>query len=163
MNNIRIESNGKLIIEDARLIFRNFEGRETPYNRGGDRNFCVLIDDPEDAAAIQDYGYNVKIRKPRDEEDEVTHYLKVNVSYKFRSPRVIMHTRKNATPMEEDSVKLLDDVDILSADMVINPYSWERPNASGVSAYLDTLHVMIQDDYFADKYADAYADEHPEE
>ncbi len=38
-----------LVIEDARLIFKNFGGKEGQYNRAGDRNFCVIL--PEDAAA----------------------------------------------------------------------------------------------------------------
>ncbi len=36
------------MVEDARLIFRNFAGKEGQYNREGDRNFAVIL--PDDVA-----------------------------------------------------------------------------------------------------------------
>ena len=41
-----------IISENARIIFRNFSGKEDKYNRAGDRNFCVIIEDHNDACLL---------------------------------------------------------------------------------------------------------------
>ena len=144
---------GTLVLEDARVVFRNFAGKEGMYNRDGDRNFCVLLEDDLASDMLQD-GWNVKRLKPREGEEQGTAYIQVSVGFKGRPPRMVMITSQGRTDLGEDECVLLDWADIEKVDLIVRPYHWNVNGRTGVKAYLKSIFVVIHEDYLELKYAD---------
>lgn len=143
----------KVTMEDVRIVFRNFSGKEGQYNREGDRNFAVLLEDDIAEQMARD-GWNVKWLKPREAGDPEQAYLQVSVSYKGRPPRIVMVTSQGRTNIEEDLVAMLDWVDMRTVDLIVNPYEWAVSGKSGIKAYLHAIYVIIEEDELERKYAD---------
>lgn len=141
-----------LQIDDARIIYRNFAGVGGKFNREGDRNFAVVIPDEQIAQQLAEEGWNVKIRPPRDMDDAPFMYLPVKVKFNDRGPNVYLVTGDNMNRLDEETVGMLDDVDILSVDLDIRPYDWEVNGKTGRSAYLQSMKVVQQVDRFAARH-----------
>lgn len=144
---------GTLIMENARIVFRNFAGVEGMYNREGDRNFCVLLDEDTAQDMIAD-GWNVKRLKPREDAEVGTAYIQVSVGFKGRPPRMVMITSKGRIELGEEECVLLDWADMERVDLIVRPYHWNVNGRTGVKAYLKSIFVTIHEDYLELKYAD---------
>jgi len=140
-------------IEGARIIFRNFEGKEGQYNAKGDRNFTVVIDDQRVAEQMMLDGWNVKVKEGREEGDPPEMHLSVAVSYKHRPPRIVTVTSSGRTNLDETTVEILDWADISNVDLIINAYEWDVNGKQGIKAYLKTMFVTIDEDDLERKYA----------
>ena len=154
---------GILQIDDARIIFRNFSGEPSKFNRAGDRNFAVVIPEQDIADALINDGWNVKIKPPREEGDEPFMFLPVKVKFNDRGPRVYLQNSlggRNRVTLDEDTVGILDNVDIINVDLDIRPYDWDVQGKTGRTAYLQSICVTQEVDRFFDRYAEQ---ESPEE
>lgn len=179
-----------LPIFGAELIFRNFEGRETDYNRAGDRNFSVVIPDINQAIELYNLGWNIQIRpkeqqtrvemktacrtfeervdwlESRGELQDALFHLKVNVSYKYadREPHIylIEEGMKKKTELKKENVSTLDKAPIINSDITINASYWNKGGRSGYMAYLKEAYITIPSSPVTDKYRDYYTEEEQE-
>ena len=151
---------GILQIDDAVIAFRNFRGEGDKFNREGDRNFVLIIPNEEIADALAKEGWNVKIKDPREEGDTPFMYLPVKVKFNDRGPQVYLITGERHNRLDENSVAILDDIDILSVNLDIRPYDWEVNGKTGRTAYLQAIEVFQEIDRFAARYAE---EENPRE
>jgi len=140
-------------IEDAKLLFKNFSGKEGKFNPPGKRNFCVELT-PEIAEELKADGWNVKKAISKYEGSDDLLYLPIAVAFGNYPPKIILITSHGKTKLTEEDVNTLDWADIETADVLINPYQYEVNGTKGIKAYLKALYVTIKEDEFESKYYD---------
>ena len=147
-------------IDDARLVFRNFSGKGDKYNREGDRNFAVVIPTQEQADALLTdtnefgIGWNVRVKAPREEGDEPFRYLKVKITFNEHGPEIYLNSNGNRRLLTEETVGILDNIDIESVDLDIRPYDGDGNYGPFRSAYLVGMEVFQNISRFAARYAE---------
>lgn len=145
---------GVLEIEDARIIYRNFAGVGSKFNREGDRNFAVIVPNQELCDELLDAGWNVKIKPPREEYDEPFMFLPVKIKFNNRGPAAYVVSGDSVTRLNEDTIGMLDEIDIASVDMDLRAYDWDVNGKTGRTAYLQAINVTQNIDRFGARYAE---------
>lgn len=143
----------KIVLENARVMFRNFSGKEGKFNPAGRRNFHVQLP-TELAEELQDEGWNVKWFTPKEPDDVPTAHMQVSFSYENYPPNIFLIAGRKKTKLDEESVEILDHAEFENVDLIIRPYNWETATGTGVKAYVDSMYVTIREDAFAKKYED---------
>ncbi len=144
-------------VENAQIIFRNFTGEPTKFNKdGGKKTFSLKLDE-DFANKLREDGWNVKTWEPEN-SDEVVYHLPVEVSYNLYPPKIFMISGNKKTLLAEETVAALQYAEFENVDLIIRPYCWEVNGKSGVKAYVKTLYATIVEDEFEKKYRDLDSD-----
>lgn len=142
-------------LEDVTIGFRNFEGREGPYNKTGERSFAVFLDN-DTAKELAEQGWNIKfpkdVEKTDPDQESRNPYLQVSVGFEHFPANVFLISNGNPTKLSEQEVAMLDWAELENVDLVIRPYEWSVRGAVGIKAYLKSGYFSIVTDRFAAKY-----------
>lgn len=145
--------NNILSIRDARILFRNFSGKEQRYNPAGNRNFCVIL--PDDVVDhLKEDGWNIRYLKPREDGDDPTPYVQVKVAFNAFPPKIVLVTKSGKNILNEDNINMLDWAEITKVDLAIRPRHWDDNGRDRVKAYLKTMYVTVYEDDFEQDYDD---------
>lgn len=157
------QTDNTVLMEGVRLVFRNFTGKEGPYNAEGERGFGVVLPSREVAEAMAGDEWNVKQFKERDDDEEGVEpefWLPVKLKYRARDgstvrpPKIVMITSRGRTNLTEENVELLDWADIQNVDLIVRPSPWNVQGKQGIAAYVQSMFVTIEEDALEKKYAE---------
>lgn len=148
-----------LIIEGAQIFYKNFSGRPTEYNREGDKNFCVYIDNEELANEMINDGWN--IRNTNSEEPRYYTAVKINYDNEYYVPEVYkINSRNKKELLKKDTIACLDSADIANIDILISASTNSTTCKYALKGYVKEMYVTINESRLAQKYAEL---ESPEE
>ncbi len=145
--------NRNIAIENARIVFRNFSGKEGRFNPEGRRNFCVFLDEST-AKELKSDGWNIRWLEPRNPDEDLQAYMQVSVNYSVAPPKIVAITSRNKTILNESTIHILDWAEIENVDLIVRPYNWEVSGKKGVKAYVKTMYLTLAEDEFESKYKD---------
>jgi len=143
-------------IKHAVLYSHDFSGNrfETP-------SICVKIDDEGLAQQLSQEGWNIRLSKYSTDEEPV-YYLPVSISFKNRNyiPEIYYLGQYTKGTLNEDTLYILDDLDIIDADLTINKriYVDKNTGEERIKAYLSSAIFTIEE---KNNYSQRYNDYEP--
>ena len=147
-------------ITDREVRSRNFGGEEKKdrvtgrtVNSPGYRNFLLFVNE-EISEELKDHGCEVKYTKVQNENDVPMPYVSITVSYFLKPVEVHMYSNGVDNPLDENRVRVLNDVDIKNMCIVLE-MGKEKTHMNGVKytpLYAQEIHVEIVPSYIAEKY-----------
>ena len=79
--------------------------------------------------------------------------LPVKVKFNARGPAIYVLSGSNKpTRLNEETVGMIDEIDIQSVRMDIRPYDWEINGKTGRTAYLQAMEITQNIDRFGAQY-----------
>lgn len=155
-----------LTFEGVKIFWKNFSGKPTKVNKaGGVRDFALPLTD-EMAEELLNDGWNVKYTKGDPDRDmPPAPFIKVKVNFNEYGPDIYMVNaiNKKKTKLTPMTVQQLDAAFITSCDIVIAGNPYDVQGRQGISAYLNKMFAVIQEDEFTMKYSEYEEDDDPEE
>lgn len=151
-NRLKIEN-----LSNRNIIYRNFSGKPSQYNKSGDRKFTIVIDDPEIAQKLTTYGWNVKVRPSKNDDEEYfcTLDVKVRLDLEWARPKIKQFTRANSIWITEDNIGNFDDVEFERVDIVLRQYAWKNMKGeTGIAAQLSEMYAKIAEGVLEAKWAE---------
>ena len=79
-------------------------------------------------------------------------YLPVKIKFNNRGPAAYVKSGNSVQRLNEDTIGMLDEIDIQSVDMDLRAYDWEVNGKTGRSAYLQAINVIQNIDRFGAQY-----------
>lgn len=146
-------------LENTRFIHRtNFQGDpERDKYHSAARQATIVIPDPLLAEDMIDDGFNVKMTRPREGEEEgyiPAYYVKVFVNYAVKWPPKVYLVTGNNPPvlLDEESIKTIDEIRVKNVNVVLTSREW---SPGKYSLYVKTMYVEqdLETDPFAARYA----------
>ena len=140
----------EVTMEGVRIVLKNFSGIAKQYNAKGQRNFLALLDE-DTALAMKADGWNVKYLNPKEEGEAPAPFLKVNVNFDNEPmPKIMLVTSRGQTPLDADTVGMLDGANLTNVDLLISPFQFDEN--SRISAYLRKGYFTMEEDALDLKY-----------